>query len=386
MLDEETSDTVRSGPGQPQFEPYSNYLNGDASGFPEQEMEEFSDQVGASDVTDDQITQLRNACESQPEAERVQGWIPNRFRVCIQRNYHLQLTTENGGPVLGDLIFDMWLLGFAENGSRRVEYIASVENILVAPRGSEDPNLWRIRQSFTPANSTPELSVPAITERDALLASWEYAPDWRLVYTAPVEGPRWSNGDFQIVTATVTMSMGVTSPSARTGWSEVASGNSNVRFDFAGPTVGRHQGTVFTDAAPETFSLEMSDPQVWESAQHIQDAQESPEMTFPSWLGKSVPGQETPLHRLIDRPRQDENRDIAVATCDDIWGEYDGSLLNCDEYPFSSTYEGAATGDDRYSARLIDADDNQEAGRRLGRFYREHRILDGDAFYVEILP
>lgn len=109
-------------------------------------------------------------------------------------------------------------------------------------------------------------------------------------------------------------------------------------------------------------------------------------MTFPSWVGKSTPGEDEPLHRVLDQEIRDDNRAEVRRTCLDIWGDYDGSQLNCDEYPFASTYEGAAFGDDRYSARLIDAADNQEAGRRLGQIFRQNRILDGDSFYVRIIP
>ncbi|GAA1089598.1 NucA/NucB deoxyribonuclease domain-containing protein [Kitasatospora arboriphila] len=96
------------------------------------------------------------------------------------------------------------------------------------------------------------------------------------------------------------------------------------------------------------------------------------------------------MHRLIDRPKQDTNRTAAIKTCEDVWGNYAGSGLECDEYPFSSTYEGAAAGGDsptrRYSSRLIDAADNKEGGTRILAVYTANRILDGDPFYVTITP
>ncbi|WP_084723407.1 NucA/NucB deoxyribonuclease domain-containing protein [Streptomonospora alba] len=63
----------------------------------------------------------------------------------------------------------------------------------------------------------------------------------------------------------------------------------------------------------------------------------------------------------------------------------DGDLVNCDEHPFASTYEGASTGEEkRFSARLIDGDDNKEAGGRLQATYYRQRLFDGDPFYVRI--
>ncbi|WP_455355986.1 NucA/NucB deoxyribonuclease domain-containing protein [Streptomyces sp. SYSU K217416] len=62
-----------------------------------------------------------------------------------------------------------------------------------------------------------------------------------------------------------------------------------------------------------------------------------------------------------------------------------------DQYPFASSYQGAARhkyeGDaykDDYSVRYIDRDENQEAGRRLGAWYENDRILDWDAYVISI--
>ncbi|MFJ5680867.1 NucA/NucB deoxyribonuclease domain-containing protein [Streptomyces sp. NPDC093097] len=62
----------------------------------------------------------------------------------------------------------------------------------------------------------------------------------------------------------------------------------------------------------------------------------------------------------------------------------DNSYLQCDEYPFASTYEGSTKGDDRYSVRLIDGKDNETGGNRLNAMYIANRILDDDPFFVTI--
>ncbi|MFD2415537.1 NucA/NucB deoxyribonuclease domain-containing protein [Amycolatopsis pigmentata] len=99
-----------------------------------------------------------------------------------------------------------------------------------------------------------------------------------------------------------------------------------------------------------------------------------------------MPGATTPLHRTLNTATQDANNAAARKTCDNVWVPYDGKLLNCDEYPFASTEEGAAKGDGNYSARLIDAGDNQAAGRWLNSNYTLNRILDGDALSIAITP
>ncbi|CAM5591150.1 putative protein OS=Kitasatospora aureofaciens OX=1894 GN=GCM10010502_61820 PE=4 SV=1 [Kitasatospora aureofaciens] len=236
------------------------------------------------------------------------------------------------------------------------------------------------------------VTKPDKQSRVELIGSWKQQPLWTLTYTAPDKGPLYDQGDQQIVKADLTLSMRVTSPNTRTSpWSEFGAAKSNVRFDYAGPVAGKYKGTVFTDGRAELV-MKLSDPAVRESALHIKDAQNNPERTFPSFNGKSIPGAKQPLHRLIDRAKQDENRRVAIATCNEVWGDYSGSGLQCDEYPFSSTYEGANQKDsagnlvNRYSARLIDGKDNGDGGNMIKDVFTINRILDNDPFYVTIVP
>ncbi|MEU4674700.1 NucA/NucB deoxyribonuclease domain-containing protein [Amycolatopsis sp. NPDC023774] len=92
------------------------------------------------------------------------------------------------------------------------------------------------------------------------------------------------------------------------------------------------------------------------------------------------------MHRTLNSATQTANNNAARATCAAVWGPYDGNLLNCDEYPFASTQEGAGPGNGNYSARLIDAGDNQAAGRWLDSNYTLNRIIDGDPYYIAITP
>ncbi|MET8759467.1 NucA/NucB deoxyribonuclease domain-containing protein [Lentzea sp. NPDC004782] len=62
----------------------------------------------------------------------------------------------------------------------------------------------------------------------------------------------------------------------------------------------------------------------------------------------------------------------------------DGKKINCDEYPFASTYQGGTSGGP-VSGRLIDAKVNREGGIQLNNWYGWDRILDGDQFWVQLL-
>ncbi|MES4893249.1 hypothetical protein [Streptomyces sp. NPDC096012] len=84
-------------------------------------------------------------------------------------------------------------------------------------------------------------------------------------------------------------------------------------------------------------------------AQHIKTAFTHPEDTKPYMPAKKVPGQnvEAPLHRTVNVKRNDDNRNAAKKQCRRYWGAgYSlGNTRDCDEYPFASTYEGAAEHD-----------------------------------------
>ncbi|OII59588.1 hypothetical protein BJP40_13310 [Streptomyces sp. CC53] len=132
--------------------------------------------------------------------------------------------------------------------------------------------------------------------------------------------------------------------------------------------------------------MSRKDPAVNESALHIYDALKRPERTFPSFLGKSVPGQTEPLHRLADTDKSDKQRANSIKECKKIRGDYAGTRLQCEEYPFARTYEGSLKGNNRFSVRLIEGTHNEAGGRMLNSMYITSRTLDGDPFHVKTTP
>ncbi|MGV2916347.1 NucA/NucB deoxyribonuclease domain-containing protein [Streptomyces alfalfae] len=333
--------------------------------------------------------ELRKQCAEHAEkAKGAKGWIKSRFESCQKRPYDLVVRNKRGTETIGRLWFDQWILGFAQDGSRRVDYTSSIENIRVQPIPSEDATKWRIGQHFShtinAGTSGPDAKVnaPQTTSRDELLGVWDRDPRWTLTYTSPDTGDFDPKND-QRVDTLVTMDLTVDSPNATPYPHGVGAYRSNVRFDYAGQIAGKHKGTVFTEARVQ-LTMSRKDPEVKESALHIYDAQKRPERTFPSFVGKSVPGEKKPLHRLVDKDKQDDNRTKSIGECKKVWGNYTGSGLQCDEYPFASTREGSKKGDNRFSVRLIDGKDNLAGGKRINKTYTRNRVLDGDPFYVKI--
>lgn len=180
-----------------------------------------------------------------------------------------------------------------------------------------------------------------------------------------------------------------------------------LRFDSAWFNKYGKLGSVFSDTTP-ALQYDRSDKSsgtytgVTAVADHIGDARANPDGTLPPKDGKNLPGAEPvdPLHRVVpaagatQQDRYNANRNVVKAYCrsGDVPGG-PGQGNDCDEYPFASSYEGAArykyegVGDeykDDYTVRFISPTENQEAGRRLRAWYDNDRILDWDAYALYI--
>jgi hypothetical protein len=131
-----------------------------------------------------------------------------------------------------------------------------------------------------------------------------------------------------------------------------------------------------------------------EAAEHVRDAQMSPESTHPGYPDRVIPGAPDsgrPLTRNWHaQDLTDQSRMLARAACTAGFpGEYPADGIDCDEYPFARTYQNAATvaeGSDRsFSVRPIDRSHNRSAGSLLGHMYTNWFVLDSDAFWVEVV-
>jgi Deoxyribonuclease NucA/NucB len=95
------------------------------------------------------------------------------------------------------------------------------------------------------------------------------------------------------------------------------------------------------------------------------------------------------LSRLTDESLKRKNNEQAAADClfyfADLFPDPD---LDCDEYPFESTWQGAHTSgsSQRYSVQPLPVSENRSAGNALGQWYFNDRILEGDRFWVQIDP
>ncbi|NNH76062.1 hypothetical protein HLB23_40505 [Nocardia uniformis] len=150
------------------------------------------------------------------------------------------------------------------------------------------------------------------------------------------------------------------------------------------------QGCVVASHTP-TFAIGAD---VAEQTGHIQAA-----------IGSGLPGVAgRPLHRQADRNSIDINRQTACPKRGPVSDARKVDGRSCDEYPFASSTEGAATSggpgrtfnpechvpdlgsssDQRgYSVCMINHDQNITSGRKLGTFYALMRVINQDPYAID---
>jgi hypothetical protein len=177
------------------------------------------------------------------------------------------------------------------------------------------------------------------------------------------------------------------------------------RCDSAPYITGRPKACLFSDVIPHLqYAIKDSAGNYTnqrEVAEHIRQAQDDPDNTDPrkEGGGKRIPGKyigtwnEGYLTRVPGKDSEYpsngdylRNEGYVTVACAAIHPPEDMVDPECDEYPFRSTYQGAANADWDFSIRYVSGSQNSSAGAVLGTYYREDRILYyDDAFYVKVV-
>jgi hypothetical protein len=354
--------------------------------------------------------ELKQVCRSEhtSAAATQEGWMADRFSRCHIGHRKIELRCTGCTTVLASVEFDYTLIGIAQNGTRRVDFTLTFDNWTALGGLERDTTPMNVELSGCGGGLV--ICTPTSARLEQPLGIWQLNPRFDLTMTS-VDGT--GIGAEYLVTSLVELNMAIMPVDPKIApWVEDDMTRAQVRFDSAGQVAGKHNGTVFSDVIPTFDLLAMAradgyEADVKESIQHIDDALHHVERTFPSFMLKNPPGEfkpslganQRPLHRLIDQTLQDRNRTYAGKVCEDVWGPGAATPhLNCDEYPFASTKEGAYTGSSASngntngwqtwhgSSRMIGEEDNQTSGRQylnLG-FYQSQRILNNDPFFVSI--
>ncbi|MET7426391.1 NucA/NucB deoxyribonuclease domain-containing protein [Dactylosporangium sp. NPDC005555] len=334
-------------------------------------------------------------CLAAPSAAVDPGWFPDRYAHC-RRGTGIHDVFDANNVKVGEVHVSLIVMGFAVNGERRVDYAVRVLGITKVNAPDLLLETVSIGMWFACGVSLTPCADPAAPSRVDTVTGWRAVN----YFTTTLTSPETADPGEQRVQRRFALVVNLTTPGQPfLPGPPIEAMYSNVRYDSAS-YVGRARGTVFLDHRLVLVVDERLDNQD-ESAQHIRHAFNHPVLTFPSWVGKTVPGKDDgipsaddePLTRMYNNAQNDANRANSEKICKELYGLWDKDLVNCDEFPFASTYEGSKTGTEannglqRFSVRLIDTADNQYVGGILleVNFYRALRVLDGDKFFVRVV-
>ncbi|MBB4968836.1 NucA/NucB deoxyribonuclease domain-containing protein [Saccharothrix violaceirubra] len=314
----------------------------------------------------------------------------NHFAFCLVSRPRYRFYRYIGRfPVLvGEATFRIMLIGYGERGVRRMRFELDVD----------DWDGWGFQRDEAPLEiKTTCLNLPqaecdtvgggrASTIRDWKVRGYDYAT---FVTARSPGGGDGANYDQDKVNYHQ-MRLEIVAPTG--------SGRFDQSFRCDSATYAGGGACIFHEVEA-VMQYRLSGDGVDEIAAHIKKAQEDPGSMYPGGAGTAIPGGYTsgrPLTRLYsgmdDESRRyyDANNRIARNTCEKFDPNYGKPGLQCDEYPFRSTWEGAySTAVDpqsrwKYSARMVDGDQNGKAGSDLGVWYTQDHILAKDAFWVSI--
>ncbi|MFF7656462.1 hypothetical protein ACFZCY_42720 [Streptomyces sp. NPDC007983] len=365
-----------------------------------------------------------NGCRARSESYRTQGWVKNRYSYCKTELVYVPITTCSIPP-------------FPPRCRITAEYMAWHTILGEGKIGAYAANpayRWaKFTLRVTPVKVTGRFRTPSSRLSVQMECSGDYRndiglPNSRACHPGTTNGrsdtvPGWlanrqatmelvSDAYPPAASRTPQIAVGVFRPHLTLTWKpagkrEWRMPEGGMRFDSAWylTTNQKEQlGSVFDRARPG-LTHRLNNRAIQQLAKHIHEARTNPKQTVPvsanNNANKHLPGAtpNDPIRRLAPGAGewQQTRYDANVALTRDGFcrsaGMPDrpsrGGPFDCDEYPFASTYEGAA----RYkyegsqylnfwSARWVKRTHNQEGGRRLARWYTNDRILDHDYFYI----
>jgi surface antigen len=319
-------------------------------------------------------------CQNNLESYLPGGWFKNHYSYCrvgAYRDTIKQVDDAGHVTIVATATRRATVLGKGSFDGRTVTFTVYVDQVQVTfgtlPPGTEVSISVDCRTDWTGACgvAAPPAVQPYMSWNNSSHDFTFTSPDGiglrRNVYDA--------NTEFAAVSA-LSCATCIVEPPDRSDMTEV-------RFD--GPVTngemeaGHPRGATFTKAVP-VMAFDYTNPVYGEAAQHYYTALNFPFNTYPHDPGKVLP-------QRLSRFSGPEDRAYINSLCAAIWGAgySQGGTRDCDEYPFSSTYQSATHAGIPVSVCDVHSGPNRSAGARLGRFYLEQRIFDEDKFDVTVV-
>lgn len=316
---------------------------------------------------------------------RQQGaWIVNHYAYCDNRTIIMQHWVLKRGvrTVDGTLTLQQTLVGYGSAGTRDAQFYNWMHDLTKTGTGITKAKNLTLSIAFRCLNGTPT-SAQCRTDVPELVKTPEQWNGVSTVYnissslSGTIDYEQLGYGDFRLEYVLYENGANPSTDTSATG---------TVRCDSA-PYLSPASGCVFSNVVP-WFAFDRNDPTVAESASHIWDAYYNPALTSPYNPTKVVPGRVDGSTGWLNRARSDTtitaNRNAATALCRANDPTYASRGLECDEFPFASTYQGASFSANNWSARPISAADNNAGGTKLRIFFNADRVLDWNAFAVGV--
>lgn len=361
LVEEASEGSLTASPQPTTVEEEQALANRSTQTYDESESSSGARAMNASKATaKDYMT--KKQCLSSAAANTADGYFKNHWSWC--QFIPVIMTRYVNGRQTCEIYFETTLIGKGYAGSRKVTFKDYIDNVALGgswPRGGTNLHISMDCKGF-----------PNPDHCDA-------------------HGSKTFFLDKDFDTAHVNITINPTAVGARgTGKRSVGLFNPRYEADNASPVGAEHgyesgfrcdsasyigsKGACIFDRIIGTFQLDRKDSKVNAAAKHIYSAQHA------SDSAKRSP---SVLTRATSKDLQKRNTIVAHAACRKISKDTPKGK-DCDEYPFKTTYQGAANAGKHFSVKYITSGDNREAGRRLGSWFTADRILDGDAFNVWI--
>jgi hypothetical protein len=345
--------------------------------------------VAAASAEQDDMT--IDECRSHDEAFAGQGWGKSRFVSCQAHNLHFLrvdcwLFGAIGCRITGAADVDVTDIQYTQNRGRVVDVIQVFSNWFVWRKMNSQvmtSNVTCAAQRNSGACETGIFSGPYSSKLGEMSHEGNGVTSRFYEFTQPASAG-W--GPDQLSYASLSWHFRV--PGGEPGRADGP--GSQFRCDSASYIINTNagEGCIFPWV---TETMQFSVQQSKTAAEHILNALYHTDETLPEKAGKVIPGLPgtQPLHRTTNQSLIDSHRDIAIPTCEYYWPNYTQDGLECDEFPFATTLEGATT-DDNFSVEAIPGADNASGGGVMSNFYTYRRIIGDDTdkvndpFFVDV--
>ncbi|MEE1823249.1 NucA/NucB deoxyribonuclease domain-containing protein [Streptomyces sp. BE20] len=358
---------------------------------------------GSSRKAENAIPNTFENCRANPGGTAtLYGLVIDRHTFC-RHGYLVARATNSSDTEVGSLLYRETHTGAGINGTREalvsiqlddfrpvgVFSYASLVAISLKTSSEQDvnPNDPSAPKACTAAGAGGAIQDPVFGWKARSSVSWSILSDPAL----GAEDERKVDCHWKF-----THQVRVNDPANAFPWtSEFGRPAQDLRFDSAG-YLTKKDGSVFTRAVPY-LEYSRTDPRVKSVAEHIYTAFNNPSSTLPAKSDgspKVIPGNisgtpPTLVTRLfpganpIAQRSYDDNRLEVAKACAGIPHNPDEQ---CDEFPFASTWEGAAMPGGNFSVRYVDGTENGAAGTALATWLGSDRILHNEKYGVDIIP